>query len=154
MIERRVLGQRNPHLRHLSGKKLLSLTIVGGITFWATSLATSLLPIAARYRAAFSNWSMQTVWIGSFFMGMIIAFGVSYCLLRFFHKIPVKNPILQSVAASFLALILATLLVDVPMLFQAAGDAVYYFFIGLAFNAVRFLFLGIAVGFLYQKRYG
>jgi hypothetical protein len=31
-------------------KKLFKLTIGGGLVFWATTIATSLLPIAAEYR--------------------------------------------------------------------------------------------------------
>ena len=42
-------------------KKLLKLTIMGGLVFWVTTIATSLLPIAAKYRAAYSNWSIHTV---------------------------------------------------------------------------------------------
>jgi len=32
-------------------KKLLKLTIGGGVTFWATTIAFSLLPIAGEFRA-------------------------------------------------------------------------------------------------------
>jgi hypothetical protein len=78
-------------------KKLFILTIGGGVVFWATTIATSLLPIAAEYRAAFSNWNIQTVWVDSLFVGLIIGCGISYFLLRFFDKIPTKNPILKSV---------------------------------------------------------
>jgi len=53
-------------------KKLFILTIGGGVVFWATTIATSLLPIAAEYRAAFSNWKLQTVWVDSLLVGMII----------------------------------------------------------------------------------
>ena len=59
-------------------KKLFKLTIGGGMVFWATSIATSLLPIAAEYRAAYSDWSIQTVWVVSLPMGMIIGYGVSW----------------------------------------------------------------------------
>ena len=60
-------------------KKLFKLTIAGGLVFWATSIATSLLPIAAEYRAAYSNWSIQTVWVYSLPLGMIIG----YCVRLF-----------------------------------------------------------------------
>ena len=53
-------------------KKLFKLTIAGGLVFWATTIATSLLPIAAEYRAAYSDWSIQTVWVYSLPMGMIV----------------------------------------------------------------------------------
>jgi len=136
-------------------KKLFKLTVGGGLVFWATTIATSLLPIAAEYRAAYSNWSMQTVWVTSLLMGMIIGYCVSYFLLRYFDKIPSKNPLLKSMILSFIALIIAVLLIDVPQSFFGMSnsfDAVYYFLIGVLFNAARFLLLGIVIGYLYNER--
>jgi hypothetical protein len=69
-------------------RKVVILAIVGGLAFWAISIATSLLPIAADYRAA--RWSAETVWVGSLPAGMIIGFFVSFFLLRFFDKIPTR----------------------------------------------------------------
>jgi hypothetical protein len=135
-------------------KKLFILAIGGGLIFWVTSIATSLLPIAAEYRAAFSNWSIQTVWVGSILMGLIIGCCVSYIFLRFFDRIPAKSPILKSVILSSAALIIAVILIDVPMILHEPGAPLYYFFIGVMFNTVRFLFLGIAVGYLYKRLYG
>ena len=136
-------------------KKVFKLTIAGGLAFWVTTIATSLLPIAAEYRAAFSNWSMQTVWVTSLLMGMIIGYGVSYFLLRYFDKIPSKNPILKSVIISSIALIIAVILIDVPQSFfgiRNSFDALYYFLIGVMFNIARFLLLGIVIGYLYNDR--
>jgi hypothetical protein len=136
-------------------KKLFKLTIAGGLVFWVTTIATSLLPIAAEYRAAYSNWSMQTVWIYSLLMGMIIGYGVSYFLLRYFDKIPSKNPILKSIMISFIALIIAVIVIDVPQSFfgmRNSFDALYYFLIGVLFNTARFLLLGIVIGYLYNDR--
>jgi hypothetical protein len=136
-------------------KKLVKLTIGGGMVFWATSIATSLLPIAAEYRAAYSDWSMQTVWVVSLPMGMIIGYGVSWFLLRYFDTIPSKNPMLKSVILSFIALIIAVILIDVPQSFfgmRNSYDAVYYFLIGVMFNGARFLLLGIVIGYLYNER--
>ena len=139
----------------IPSKKLFKLTIAGGLAFWATTIATSLLPIAAEYRAAYSNWSMQTVWVTSLLMGMIIGYGVSYFLLRYFDKIPSKNPILKSMIISFIALIIAVILIDVPQSFFGMSnsfDTSYYFLIGVMFNAARFLLLGIVIGYLYNDR--
>jgi len=136
-------------------KKLFKLSIAGGLVFWATTIATSLLPIAAEYRAAYSNWSMQTVWVTSLFMGMIIGYCVSYFLLRYFDKIPSKNPILKSVMISSIALIIAVIVIDVPQSFfgmRNSFDALYYFLIGVMFNIARFLLLGIVIGYLYNDR--
>jgi hypothetical protein len=135
-------------------KKLFILTIGGGMVFWATTIATSLLPIAAEYRAAYSDWSIQTVWVASFPMGMIIGFCVSYILLRYFDRIPSKNPILKSGILSFIALIIAVILIDLPQSFFGRSNssaAMYYFLIGVILNAARFLLLGIVIGFLYGE---
>lgn len=132
-------------------KKLFKLTIGGGVIFWITTILTSILPIAADYRAAYSNWSIHTVWVDSLFVGLIIGCIVSYSLLRFFDKIPTKDPILKSVILSFVALFIATILIDVPRSFQGSSDALYYFLIGVLFNGVRFIILGIVIGYLYKR---
>jgi Na+/phosphate symporter len=140
---------------NIPSKKLFKLTIAGGLVFWATTIATSLLPIAAEYRAAYSNWSIQTVWVTSLLMGMVIGYCVSYFLLRYFDKIPSKNPILKSGIISFIALIIAVILIDVPQSFFGISnsfDTSYYFLIGVMFNIARFLLLGIVIGYLYNDR--
>lgn len=130
---------------------LCKLALAGGAAFWVTTLATSLLPIAAKYRAAFSDWSIQTVWFSSLIAGLIIGCFVSYFLLRFFPRIPSDSPILKSVVLSSIALVIAIILIDAPMLLHTQGSALYFFFIGVAFNAARFLLLGIVIGYLYKK---
>jgi hypothetical protein len=90
-------------------------------------------------------------------MGMIIGFCVSYFLLRYFGKIPTRNPITKSGLLSLIALVIAVVLVDVPQSFFGSGhavDASYYFLIGVVFNLVRFLILGAAIGYLYKRLYG
>jgi hypothetical protein len=137
-------------------RKLFILTLGGGVVFWATTIATSLLPIAAEYRAAFSNWKIQTVWVGSLPVGMMIGCCVSYFLLRLIEKDGTENPIRKSTILSFIALVIAIILIDVPqsLLVPGSSDALYYFFIGVMFNAARFLFLGLIIGYLYNKLYG
>ena len=132
-------------------RKVVILAIVGGLAFWAISIATSLLPIAADYRAA--RWSAETVWVGSLPAGMIIGFFVSFFLLRFFDKIPTKNPILKSVILSFIALIIGTILLEAPASFRTS-DALFYFLFGTMLNVPRFLFVGIVIGYLYKRLNG
>src|SRR5512135_142731 len=109
----------------LATHKLLTLTIGGAAVFWATTVATSLLPIAAEYRAAYSNWKIQTVWVDSLFAGLIVACVVSYFLRRSLNKTPAKDPILESAKLGFAALVIATMLIDVPrsLLAPGPGDA-------------------------------
>ena len=132
-------------------KNLFKLTIGGGLVFWATTIATSLLPIAADYRVA--RWSAETVWVGSLPAGLLIGFFVSFFLLRFFDKIPTKNSILKSVILSIIALVIGTILLEAPASF-GTSDALYYFFFGTMLNVPRFLFVGVAIGYLYKKLYG
>jgi len=155
-METRATGRSKRQKSNEFYKKLFKLTIGGGVVFWAITIATSLLPIAAEYRAAFSNWSIQTVWVDSLLAGMIIGCCVSYFLLRFFDRISTKNPILKSGILSFIALVIAIILIDVPQSFLLPGpsDALHYFLIGIMLNVPRFLFLGIVIGYLYKRLYG
>ena len=135
-------------------RKMLVLAIVGGLAFWVTNFAISLTPIAAEYRAGLSI-SYFPMLLEALFGGLIIGFGVSFFLLRFFTKIPTKNPILKSSILSSIALILFTLLLEVPAKFLTnTNDAMHYFLIGILFNILRILALGIVIGYLYKRLYG
>jgi hypothetical protein len=134
------------------GKEIV-LTIVGGLGFWAANFAISLTPIAAEYRAALSI-SYFPMLLESLLGGLMIGFCVSYFLLRFFDKIPTKNPILKSVILSFIVLIMVTILIGGPSSFLATGDVLRYFLIGTIFNVLRILALGIAIGYLYDTLNG
>jgi len=139
----------------LNSKKLLKLTIWGGMVFWATTIVCSLLPIAAEYRAAYSNWSKQIVWIASLPMGLLIGFLVSYILFRYFDTIPSKNPILKSIIISFIVLLISLVLIDIPQSFfgvSHSSSTLYYFFVGVMLNLIRFLLLGIVIGLNYNDR--
>jgi hypothetical protein len=132
-------------------KKLYKLTIGGGVVFWVTTIAISLLPIAAEYRSVFSKASIQTVWVASLPAGLIIGCCASYSLLRFFDKIPTKKPILKSVIISLIALVFMTVLNLAPHSFLGQRDVLHYFLIGIMLDAPRFLFLGIVIGYLYLR---
>jgi hypothetical protein len=132
-------------------KKLFILTIGGGAVFWVTTIAISLLPLAAEYRSAFSKANIQTVWFASLPAGLMIGFCVSYSLLRFFDKIPTKDPILRSVIISLIALVMMTILNLVPHGFLGQRDILHYFLIGIMLDAPRFLLLGIVIGCLYRR---
>ena len=126
----------------------------GGLGFWVANFAISLTPIAAEYRAALSI-SYLPMLLEALLGGLIIGFCVSYLLLRFFDKIPTKNPILKSVILSFIVLIVVTMLVEVPAKFlTTTSDALRYFLIGAIFNGLRILALGIVIGYLYGRLKG
>lgn len=84
-------------------------------------------------------------------MGTFIGCCVSYSLLRFQERVPASNPIRKAVRLSAIALTIALILIDIPMFFRDSGDDVRYLLIGMLFNTIRFIFLGIAIGLLYKR---
>jgi hypothetical protein len=134
-------------------KKVFILTIAGGLAFWAANFAISLTPIAAEYRAAVSI-SYFPMLLECLLGGLMIGFFVSYFLIRFFERIPTNTPILKSVILSIILLILVTILIGGPSSFLATGNVLRYFLIGTIFNALRFLALGISIGYLYDRLKG
>ena len=134
-------------------KKLYKLTVGGGVAFWAANFAISRTPIAAEYRAALSI-SYIPMLVESLVGGLIIGFIISDSLLRFFDKIPTKTPVLKSVTLSFIVLIIVTVLIGGPSSFLTPSDPLRYFLIGVLFNVLRFLALGIVIGYLHKKLYG
>ena len=134
-------------------RRVLSLTILGGLGFWVANFAISLTPTAADYRDALSI-SYFPMLLEALIGGLAVGLFVSYFLLRFSSRIPTGSPILKSVILSLIALIFLTLLVEVPSKFLAAtSDAMHYFLIGTIFNVVRILALGVVVGYLYGRWY-
>jgi len=131
-------------------KKAAILTVAGGLAFWVTNFGISLTPIAAEYRAGVSI-SYFPMLLEALVGGVIIGFFVSVFLVRFYGKIPTENPILKSITLSLIALILATILLEIPAHFLVPNsDPMRFFLIGLLFNVVRIIALGIVIGYLYK----
>ena len=133
-------------------KKLFKLTFGGGLAFWAGTIAISLTPIRAEFRAAFSMSYIQTVLVEALLGGIIIACFVSFFLLRFFDKIPTKNPILKSVILTFIPYVINAILLGIAA--SRTGDALHIFLIGAALNVPTFLILGVVIGYLHKRLYG
>jgi hypothetical protein len=152
-METRATGQSKRQTSYEFYKKLFKLTIGGSVEFWAITIAFSLLPIAAEFRAALSISYIQVVLVESLLVGIIISCYVSYFLLRFFDKIPTKNPILKSVILSFVPYVMVLILLGVATSLLE-GDGLSVFLIGATLNVPRFLFLGIVIGYLYKRLYG
>jgi hypothetical protein len=106
----------------------------------------------AEFRAAFSIPYISGAIVDPLFGGLIISCYVSYFLLRFFDKIPTKNPILKSVILSFVALGINFILLGVAA--SRTSDALHVFLIGAMLNIPRYLFLGVIIGHLYDKLNG
>ena len=135
---------------HEFTKKLYKLAGSGGAAFWIIDFVISVSPIAAEYRAAFSISYLPMALVEALLGGLIIGCCVSYFLLRFFDKIPTKNPILKSVILSFVAMVI----IEVLSTLVNPNNASVYLLIDTGMNVPRFLALGIVVGYLYKRLYG
>lgn len=127
------------------------LAIGGGVAFWVANFAISVTPVAADYRAGLSI-SYPQMLFEALVGGLIIGFCVGYSLLRFYDRIPTSTSLLKSLVLSAIALVLVTMLIEVPGKFLTpTSDAVHYFLIGAMFNTVRILALGVAIGILHRR---
>ena len=151
-METRASGRSKRQTSYEFYKKLYKLTVAGGVAFWVVDLAISLSPISVEYLAAFSISSLPLALVEALVGGLIIACCVSYFLLRFFDKIPTTNPIPKSVILSFVAL--GTVFILLGVAASRTSDALHVFLIGVTFNIPRFLFVGVAIGYLYKRLYG
>lgn len=132
-------------------KKIFILTLVGGLAFWLANFAISRTAIAAEYRAAMSI-SYYPMLLESLIGGLIVGIWVSYPLLRFFDRIPWKDPILKSVMLSMFVLVIVTILIGGPSSFYATNNVLRYFIIGTTLNVIRVLALGIAIGYVCKRQ--
>ena len=130
-------------------KKLLLLTPVGGLAFWLANFAISRTAIAAEYRAAMSI-SYNPMLLESLIGGLIIGLWVSFFLMRFYNRIPGKNPMVKSVLLSSLVLVIVTGTLGGPSSFFATSNVLRYFIIGTVFNVIRITALGFAIGYMYK----
>src|SRR4030066_2169403 len=132
---------------HEFSMKLIKLTVAGGLAFWIVDFAISISPISAEYMAAFSISYLPLALVEALVGGMIIACFVSYFLLRFFDKIPTKNPILKALILSFAAIVV----IEVLSTFGNPSNAYVFLLVDTGMNVPRFLALGIVVGYLYKR---
>ncbi|MBU4208058.1 MAG: hypothetical protein L6256_11375, partial [Propionicimonas sp.] len=138
--------------RSVSWRRTIVLAGAGGLAFWMVNFAISLTPIAAEYRAglAIAYFPMLLQALAG---GLVIGLCVAYPLQRFFDLIPPKSTMLKAVVLSGAALLAVTVLIEVPAKFIAIPDSgVRYFLIGLLFNALRFLALGVVIGIVHGRQ--
>jgi hypothetical protein len=149
-METQASGRSKRQTSHEFYKKLYQLTGAGGAAFWITDFVISVSPIAGKYRAAFSISYLPMALVEGLVGGLMIGGCVSYFLLRFFNKIPTKNPILKALILSFVAM----LMIEVLSTLINPDNASVYLLIDTGMNVPRFLALGIVLGHLYGKLNG
>ena len=149
-METQVTGQSKTQSSREFQKKLLMLAAAGGAAFWIIDFAISVSPLATEYQAAFSISSLPVALAEAFVGGMVIAFCVSFFMLRFFDRVPGKKTIIK-------ALILSLFVMVMIEVFSALGNparASVYLLFDTGMNAPRFLALGLVIGYLFEKQKG
>jgi len=149
-METQIKARSRRQTSHEFYKKLFKLTGAGGAAFWITDFVISVSPIAAEYKAAFSISYLPLALVEALVGGLIIGGCVSYFLLRFFDKLPTKNPILKALILGFAAMVM----IEVLSTLANPSNAFVYLLIDTGMNVPRFLALGIVVGHLYDKLNG
>jgi hypothetical protein len=130
---------------------LPTLALAGGVAFWAANFATSLLPIAAEYRAALSIAYLPMVLVESLLAGLIVALIVSFFLLRLYDSVPSESPMLKATLLSLVALVVLTIVTWAAGSVAGPSDGSRYVLMGTLLNVPRFLALGIAVGYFHKR---
>ena len=127
-----------------------ALAVAGAAGFWLANLAVSLTPLAADYRAAMSIAYLPML-VEAFVGGLAISSCVSFGLVRFGDRIRCGSPITKSLMLSLVALVVVTLLVEVPAKFTTTTDPLRYFLVATLINGIRMLAMGLVIGSLYGR---
>ncbi len=149
-MESQVTYQSKAQASREFSKKLLLLAAAGGAAFWITDCVIAISPITAEYKAAFSISSMPVALVEALAGGLVIAFCVSFFLLRFFYRVPGKKSIFKALILSFVAM----LMIEVLSTLGDPSHASVYLLLDTGMNAPRFLVLGSVIGYLFDKQKG
>ncbi len=149
-METQLTGQSKVQASREFSKQLFLLAAAGGAAFWITDFVIAVSPIIAEYKAAFSISSLPVALVEALAGGLVIAFYVSFFLLRFFDTVPGKKPIFKALILCFAAMGL----IEVLSTLANPSHASVYLLIDTGMNVPRFLDLGIVVGHLYNKLNG
>ena len=149
-MEPQVICQSKAQASRELPKKLFMLAAAGGTTFWITDFILAISPIAAQYKAAFSISSLPVALVEALAGGVVIALCVSLFLLRFFERIPGKEPIYKALILSFFVMVI----IEVLSALGNPAHASIYLLLDTGMNAPRFLALGLVIGYLFDKQKG
>jgi hypothetical protein len=147
-MQTRVTGLRKQESSREFSKKLLKLAVAGGTAFWVTDFLMAVSPIAAAYKAAFSFSSLPVALVEALAGGLVIAFVVSIVMLRFFERIPGKNPIIKALLLSFTAMSI----IEVLSTLVDPAHASIYLLLDTGMNVPRFLALGFVIGYVFDRQ--
>lgn len=120
--------------------------IAGAVAFWSANLVISVTPIAAAYRSALSIGYVPML-VEAAVGGLLIASVVAVVLVRHPERVPGRGPLSRALWLSAAALVLLTVLVEVPSkLLSGVSNPGHWLLVATVFNVIRVLALGVAIG--------
>ena len=145
-VEARSSVPRGAGPQRRSGTGSWRHALVGAMAFWVANLFVSWTPVAAAYRSAMSIEYLSML-VEAAVGGLVVSSAVSVALLRLRRRVPGIGVMRQALALSAIALLLLTLVVEVPSkLRSGVADPGHWLIVASMFNVVRILALGVAVG--------
>ena len=143
-------GVRGPGRATAGGWWVVAL--VGAAAFWLANLAISLTPVAAAYRDALSIAYVPML-VEAAVGGLVVATVVTLPLARVPDRMPGHGPVAKAVLLAVAALVLVTVLLEVPAKLRAGvADPGHWLLVATVFNAIRILALGVAIGLAARSR--
>jgi hypothetical protein len=125
-----------------------ALTLAGAAAFWAANLLISLTPSAAAYRSALSI-QYAPMLVEAAVGGLVLAGLLSLTLLRLGARVPGSGRLHQALFLAACALVLVTIVVEVPAKFGADIDNPgRWLLVATIINTIRIMTLGLAIGLL------
>lgn len=128
------------------GRDFVLLTLAGASAFWVANLLISLTPVAAAYRAA-TGTTYVPMLVESLIGGIVIAAGVAVAVLWRQRRPPQQAPLRAALRPAGLAIVLATVVVEVPAKLLGPNPSGWgTLAVAAAINVIRIAALGIAIG--------
>ena len=128
--------------------------MAGAVAFWSANLVISWTPIAATYRSAMSITYVPML-IQAAVGGLLLAGVVAAVLVRYPDRVPGTGPLSRALWLSAATLVLLTVFVEVPSkLGSGVPDPGHWLLVATAFNVIRVLALGVAIGLVTRARHG
>ena len=129
-----------------------ALTLTGAAAFWSTNLLISLTPSAAAYRSALSIDYVPML-LEAAVGGVVVAGVVAVALVRFGSRVPGGGPVRRSLFLAACALVVVTVVVEVPGKLGAGLDEPgRWLLVATVFNTIRVLALGMGIGLVARAR--
>jgi hypothetical protein len=126
--------------------------VAGAVAFWSANFVISLTPIAATYRTAMSITYVPML-IQAAVGGLLLAGVVAAVLVRYPDRVPGTGPLSRALWLSAATLVLLTVFVEVPSkLGSGVPDPGHWLLVATAFNVIRVLALGVAIGLVTRQQ--